>query len=122
MAALMCFASCRTSTTFSAFKPPFCREPTFTTGMPRYEHSFIPAEELPTRHLEFFKSQINSRGGISFKKRILWYLTWSLKIRISLRTASEPRSAFGQNHRVGVDRKSGVLGEGVDFGGGRVIK
>ena len=32
----------------------------FTTGVPRYEHSLMPADELPTRHAVAFSSAMNS--------------------------------------------------------------
>ena len=41
-----------------------------TTGVPRYEHSLMPADELPTRQLVAFSSAMNSSTGTLVMKRI----------------------------------------------------
>ena len=60
----------RRARTFSACSRPCCRAPMLTTGVPRYEHSLMPADELPTRQAATFSSAMNSSTGTSVMNRI----------------------------------------------------
>ena len=70
----------------------------FTTGVPRYEHSLMPADELPIRHAVTFSSAMKSLTGTSVMNRIFRTAsgTVSRKCRRLSAISPVPASGFGQ--------------------------
>ena len=84
---------------------PLLPPPMLTTGVPRYEHSLIPADELPTRQAVPFKQRdelVHRHVGDEAHRVGARGRAFSRKLRSDPAISPVPASGFGQNQIVGI--------------------